>query len=101
MFSATGESSWEAAVVAAEGRDSKSMHWVIYSINVISARFYVFVSLSTEKRELWNDRDDDATSPSRTANRQLLEWLENNEVYVSEMSDWGQAPHLLGLSSET
>ncbi len=63
--------------------------------------FLFFVSLSTEKRELWNDRDDDATSPSRTANRQLLEWLENNEVYVSEMSDWGQAPHLLGLSSET
>lgn len=37
-----------------------------------------------------------------SANAQLVQWLEKNgEVYMSEMSSWGEAPHPMAISTET
>lgn len=35
------------------------------------------------------------------ANSGLLEWLQNGGVYVSDKSDWGQAPHPMAIAVET
>ena len=42
-----------------------------------------------------------ADDPARVANRLLLDWLSENGVYISEKSSWMEAPHPLGLSTET
>jgi len=76
LASSTGEDSWVEALRAAEGKDVKP--------------------------DLWGNAggfgNDD---PARAANRLLLEWLDKNGVYISEASSWGEAPHPLGLSTET
>mmetsp|Transcript_50354 Transcript_50354/g.75264 ORF Transcript_50354/g.75264 Transcript_50354/m.75264 type:complete len:588 (-) Transcript_50354:38-1801(-) len=37
-----------------------------------------------------------------SANSRLISWLEEEgEVYLSELSSWGEAPHPLGISTET
>ena len=41
-------------------------------------------------------------NPKLSANAQLVQWLEENgEVYMSEMSAWGEAPHPMAISTET
>jgi len=41
-------------------------------------------------------------NPKLSANAQLVKWLEENgEVYLSEMSAWGEAPHPMAISTET
>lgn len=40
--------------------------------------------------------------PKLTANGNLIRWLEEEgEVYLSEQSSWGEAPHPLAISTET
>ena len=46
-----------------------------------------------------NNRPDE--QPKRIANQLLLDWLQSNDVYLSERSSWMEAPHPLGLLSET
>jgi hypothetical protein len=42
------------------------------------------------------------TNPKLTANQRLIEWLQNEgNVYLSEVSSWGEAPHPLAISTET
>ena len=53
------------------------------------------------KKDLWGGGGPGLEDPSRQANRLLLDWLTNNGVYISDASSWGEAPHPLGLSSET
>jgi hypothetical protein len=41
-------------------------------------------------------------NPKLSANAELVKWLEaNGEVYLSEMSTWGEAPHPMAISTET
>jgi hypothetical protein len=41
-------------------------------------------------------------NPKLSANAELVKWLEENgEVYLSEMSTWGEAPHPMAISTET
>jgi len=41
-------------------------------------------------------------NPKLTANRKLLNWLEEKgDVYLSDQSTWGTAPHPLAVSTET
>jgi len=41
-------------------------------------------------------------NPKLNANSRLISWLENEgEVYLSESSTWGEAPHPLAISTET
>ena len=43
-----------------------------------------------------------ATNPKLTANQNLINWLtEQGNVYLSEQSSWGEAPHPLAISTET
>ncbi len=43
-----------------------------------------------------------ATNPKLTANQRLVEWLQKEgNVYLSEISSWGEAPHPLAISTET
>jgi len=74
LRSSTGEDSWVEALRNAKGKDVK--------------------------RDLWSTGSENE-DPSRRANRLLLDWLQKNDVYVSEASSWGEAPHPLGLSTET
>ena len=74
LRSSTGEDSWVEALRNAKGKDVKKDMW----------------STGSENED-----------PSRRANRLLLDWLQKNDVYVSEASSWGEAPHPLGLSTET
>jgi hypothetical protein len=42
------------------------------------------------------------TNPKLTANQNLIDWLnEKGNVYLSETSSWGEAPHPLAISTET
>ena len=42
------------------------------------------------------------TNPKLTANQRLIDWLQNEgNVYLSEISSWGEAPHPLAISTET
>jgi hypothetical protein len=42
------------------------------------------------------------TNPKLTANQRLIEWLQTEgNVYLSEISSWGEAPHPLAISTET
>ena len=41
-------------------------------------------------------------NPKLSANSRLIQWLENEgQVYLSESSTWGEAPHPLAISTET
>jgi hypothetical protein len=41
-------------------------------------------------------------NPKLSANAKLIEWLEKEgDVYLSEMSSWGEAPHPMAISTET
>lgn len=43
-----------------------------------------------------------ATNPKLTANQNLVDWLTaEGNVYLSEQSSWGEAPHPLAISTET
>jgi hypothetical protein len=43
-----------------------------------------------------------STNPKLTANAKLIQWLEQEgNVYLSEISSWGEAPHPLAISTET
>jgi hypothetical protein len=43
-----------------------------------------------------------ASNPKLSANAKLIEWLtEEGDVYLSEQSAWGEAPHPLAISTET
>jgi len=75
LRSSTGEDSWVVALNENEGKDLA--------------------------QDIWAKRDDLPEDPARTANRVFLEWLSTNGVYISEASNWGEAPHPLGLSGET
>lgn len=47
-------------------------------------------------------RDKDAGDPKMTANANLIQWLsDEGEVYLSEQSSWGEAPHPMVISTET
>ena len=47
-------------------------------------------------------RDDATGNPKLSANANLVQWLSNEgEVYLSEESSWGEAPHPLAISTET
>lgn len=42
------------------------------------------------------------SNPKVTANSKLVTWLEKEgEVYLSEVSSWGEAPHPMAISTET
>jgi histone-lysine N-methyltransferase SETD3 len=41
------------------------------------------------------------TDPKLSQNANLVSWLEQNGVYLSEQSSWGEAPHPLAISVET
>jgi hypothetical protein len=42
------------------------------------------------------------TNPKLTANQRLIDWLQKEgNVYLSEISSWGEAPHPLAISTET
>ena len=42
------------------------------------------------------------SNPKVTANSKLVKWLEEEgEVYLSEVSSWGEAPHPMAISTET
>ena len=42
------------------------------------------------------------TNPKLTANQKLIDWLQKEgNVYLSEISSWGEAPHPLAISTET
>lgn len=43
----------------------------------------------------------DDVNPKLTANTNLINWLAENDVYLSEESWWGDAPHPMGISTET
>lgn len=75
LRSSPGDDSWLQALREAEGKDIR--------------------------RDFFGTSKDGASDPTRDANRLLITWLEENGVYVSELSTWGKAPHPLGLSSET
>ena len=80
-MSSTGEDSWVAALREAEGKDVKD-----------------------GADQLWGGlggANGFADDPARVANRLLLDWLSENGVYISEKSSWMEAPHPLGLSTET
>ena len=52
-------------------------------------------------RGLGGGRKDDG-DPKITANGNLIKWLEEEgEVYLSEESSWGEAPHPMAISTET
>jgi hypothetical protein len=41
-------------------------------------------------------------NPKLTANSNLIDWLkEQGDVYLAEVSSWGEAPHPMGISTET
>lgn len=43
-----------------------------------------------------------STNPKLTANQNLIQWLSTEgNVYLSETSSWGEAPHPLAISTET
>lgn len=43
-----------------------------------------------------------STNPKLTANQKLIDWLQKEgNVYLSEISSWGEAPHPLAISTET
>lgn len=44
----------------------------------------------------------DGANPKLSANAELVKWLElEGEVYMSEASSWGEAPHPMAISTET
>eukprot|EP00635_Sarcinochrysidales_sp_CCMP3193_P002732 CAMPEP_0118908752 /NCGR_PEP_ID=MMETSP1166-20130328/11617_1 /TAXON_ID=1104430 /ORGANISM="Chrysoreinhardia sp, Strain CCMP3193" /LENGTH=509 /DNA_ID=CAMNT_0006848151 /DNA_START=173 /DNA_END=1702 /DNA_ORIENTATION=+ len=46
-------------------------------------------------------QDPSLGGEARTKNERLLEWLQDEGVWVSEKSGWGVAPHALALATET
>jgi len=46
--------------------------------------------------------NEQAKNPKLSANAKLVQWLEQEgDVYLSEESSWGEAPHPLAISTET
>jgi hypothetical protein len=47
-------------------------------------------------------KKSDGGDPKLSANAELIKWLEaQGEVYMSEASSWGEAPHPMAISTET
>ena len=59
-------------------------------------------SFDQELRKLQGLRKSGNSNPKLTANDNLVQWLtKTGDVYLSEESSWGEAPHPLAISTET
>jgi hypothetical protein len=46
-------------------------------------------------------KGNENTNPKLSENAKLLQWLEEKDIYLSEQSGWGDAPHPMAISTET
>ena len=81
-----GDSEWAKALEEAKGEAPGS--------------FELEMQQSMKMRGLMGKKG--SVNPKLSQNANLIEWLEKEgEVYLSDASNWGQAPHPMAISTET
>jgi histone-lysine N-methyltransferase SETD3 len=68
---------------------------------VLGDREDVFADAEKESKQLLQGLRDLDRDPNMRVNNKLIEWLEENGVWVSQKSAWGRAPHPLVIASNT
>mmetsp|Transcript_25821 Transcript_25821/g.73428 ORF Transcript_25821/g.73428 Transcript_25821/m.73428 type:complete len:580 (+) Transcript_25821:115-1854(+) len=84
------------SMAGGEGGDSEWVKALLESTGAVPGQF----EKEMKMKGLLGNKGD--SNPKLTANARLVQWLgEEGEVYLSEESSWGEAPHPMAISTET
>jgi hypothetical protein len=89
-------SNTRVAMAGGEGGDTEWVKALLESTAAVPGQF----EKDMKMKGLLGNKGD--SNPKLTANAMLVQWLgKEGEVYLSEESSWGEAPHPMAISTET